>query len=94
MIKTFLRKTLYIEAPILLPREVTLMQNCNYNKTRLLADVKSMLWRIKQYYKKDATDANHPLCGKMVDELEKDLAKYADKLQAAIGGLSKEGKFS
>lgn len=70
------------------------MQNCNYNKTRILADVKSLIWRIKHYYRKDATDANHPLCGKMVDEMEKDLMKYAEKLQAAISGLSKEGKFN
>ncbi len=70
------------------------MQNCNYNKTRLLADVKSMLWRIKNFYKKDATDANHPLCNKVMDEMEKDLQKYAEKLQAAITGLSREGKYS
>ncbi|HSU73269.1 MAG TPA: hypothetical protein VLJ21_05475 [Candidatus Binatia bacterium] len=70
------------------------MQNCNYNKTRVLADVKSLIWRIKNFYRKDAKDANHPLCNALLDELERDLAKYADKLQLAVVGLSRENKFN
>ena len=44
-------------------------------------------------YKKDAKTASHPLCGKLLDELEHDLKKYSKKFEDAIVGLSKEGKF-
>ena len=44
-------------------------------------------------YKKDAKTANHPLCGKLLDELEHDLKKYSKKLEDAVTGLAKEGKY-
>lgn len=69
------------------------MQNCNYNKTRLLADMKSILWRINHYYKKDSSKAKHPVCAKILKDMEKDLAKYADRIQANIAQLSKASKF-
>jgi len=68
------------------------MHDCNYDKVQLLARCRKMMWQLKQY-KKDAKAAGHPLCGVMYDELEKDLTKHAKKLQDAIVGLAKEGKF-
>jgi hypothetical protein len=51
-----------------------------------------MIFQIKQY-KKDAKAAGHPLCDAMYADLEKDLTRHAKKLQDAIVGLAKEGKF-
>ncbi len=68
------------------------MHNCNFNKTALLVDMRRIIWRLDQY-RKDAKAANHPLCGKLLDELEHDLKKYSKKFEEAIVGLSKEGKF-
>jgi hypothetical protein len=68
------------------------MHNCNFNKTALLVDMRRIIWRLDQY-RKDAKAANHPLCGKLLDELEHDLKKYSKKFEDAIVGLSKEGKF-
>ena len=69
------------------------MHNCNFNKTALLVDFRRMIWRMEQY-KKDAKSANHPLCEKLLNECEGDLKKYSKKLEDAISGLAKEGKFN
>ncbi len=68
------------------------MHNCNFNKTALLVNLRRIIWRLETY-KKDAKAANHPLCGKLLDDMEADLKKYSKKLEDAIVGLSKEGKF-
>jgi hypothetical protein len=69
------------------------MHDCNYNKIALLHELRRLLWRIPQY-KKDSKSAGHPLCEKMYDELAKDLQKYSKKLEDAVVGLAKEGKFT
>ncbi len=69
------------------------MHNCNYNKIVLLARFRGMLWRLEQY-KKDAKAANHPLCNKVLDEIEADLKKHSKKLEDAIAGLARENKFT
>lgn len=69
------------------------MHNCNFNKTALLTDIRRILWRL-DVYKKDAKSASHPLCGKMLEEMGADLEKHSKKLEAAISGLAKEGKFT
>jgi len=75
-----------------IPEEVIVMHNCNFNKTALLVDMRRIIWRLDTY-RKDAKTASHPLCGKLMDEIEHDLKKYSKKLEDAIVGLSKEGKF-
>ena len=70
-----------------------MQENCNYNKSRLLADVSSLVWRIEKNYLQDAKKANHPLCAATCQELATDLKKHREKLRAAIEGLSKEDKF-
>ena len=69
------------------------MQNCNYNKTRLLADMKSVLWRIRHYYKKDATKAKHASCGKILKHMERELTKFTGQLESSVTQLAKKGKF-
>lgn len=69
------------------------MHNCNYNKVNTLSRIKGLAWRVDQYVQ-DAQKAGHPLCAEMFKEMEKDLAKHSKKLELAIEGLAKEGKFS
>jgi hypothetical protein len=68
-------------------------ENCNYNKTRLLSDMSSIIWRVEKYYLSDAEKAKHPLCAAACKDLVADLKKHKEKMRAAIEGLSKEGKF-
>lgn len=70
---------------------MTLESNCNFNKVHLLSRLASLCWRIQQY-KEDAEAANHPLCVKMLEELEADVKKHEKKLVDAVEGLAKEGK--
>ncbi|MBS3152000.1 hypothetical protein J4230_01175 [Candidatus Woesearchaeota archaeon] len=67
--------------------------NCNYNKAKLLIHLCPLRHRLEKYYVPDAEKAGHPLCAAIYRELAGDLKKYEDKLNAAIEGLSKEGKF-
>ena len=67
--------------------------NCNYNKAALLVSLRRTLWRLEQY-KKDAQIANHPLCVAVLKECEADMKKHSKKLEDAITGLAKEGKFT
>jgi hypothetical protein len=73
-------------------KEVIIVHNCNYDKVALLHELKSIYWRLDQY-SKDADEQNHPLCRKVYEDLKKDLDKHIKKLQAAVVGLAKEGKF-
>lgn len=68
-------------------------QNCNHNKTQLLAHLSSMIWKLEKQFIKDAEEANHPLCAKECEELSQDLKKHQEKLRQAVEGLSREGKF-
>ena len=67
--------------------------NCNYDKTHLLMRLQAVLWRMNTYCA-DAKKAGHPLCEKMYRELEHDLRKHSKKLESAISGLAKEGKYN
>jgi len=69
------------------------MHNCNFNKTALLTDIRRILWRLDTY-RKDAEKAGHPLCKELLNDMDKDLKKYSKKLEDAITGLAKEGKFT
>ena len=70
-----------------------MLNDCNYNKVRLLHDLSRINWYLKKHAKEDAKKHGHPLCLAMCEEMEKDMEKHIDKLRAAIIGLSKEGKF-
>ncbi len=54
------------------------MHNCNFNKTALLVDFRRIIWRLDQY-RKDAKSAGHPLCEKMLNDIEVDLKKHSKK---------------
>lgn len=69
------------------------MHNCNYNKVALLHELKRLSWKLDQYAK-DADAAVHPLCKAVYGDLKNDLEKHAKKLEQAVTGLAKEGKFT
>ncbi|RLE37739.1 hypothetical protein DRJ17_05905 [Candidatus Woesearchaeota archaeon] len=76
-------------------KEVNKMLNdCNYNKVRLLYDLSKIVGFLKRHAKEDANKEGHKLCYAMYKEIEEDLEKHIEKLRIAIEGLSKESKFN
>lgn len=70
-----------------------MLDNCNYNKVRLLHDLSRIVWYLENHAKKDSETAGHELCHGMCEDLQNDLEVHMEKLRTAIEGLSKEGKF-
>lgn len=71
-----------------------MLDNCNYNKVRLLHDLSRIAQFLKKHAKKDAKKSRkHGSCHKLYGELEKDLDKHIGKLNKAIGTLAKKGYF-
>lgn len=70
-----------------------MLENCNYNKIRLLHDLSKIVWYLEKHAKRDAKEGGHELCHAMCEELQKDLEKHIEKVSKAIIGLSKEDKF-
>ena len=71
-----------------------MVNDCNYNKVKLLHDLSKINFHIERHAKKDAESAGHVLCNAMCTELQADLEKHMNKLRMAIEGLSREGKFN
>ena len=63
------------------------MDNCTYNKTKLLHQMSRLDWFIDKYAKKDAKKAKHGACQKAMTALQKDLHKH---MKALHGHLSKK----
>ena len=72
---------------------IKVLENCNYNKVKLLHDLNRIIWHLEKHAKEDAKEGGHELCYAMCEELLQDLEKHTEKLRQAIEGLSKEGKF-
>jgi hypothetical protein len=62
-----------------------MMDNCTYNKTKLLHEMAKLTGFIEKYAKKDAKSAKHGKCSKMINDLHKDLKKHMDTLSKALG---------
>jgi len=71
-----------------------MLNDCNYDKTLLIAKLSKIILFLKKHAEEDALKDNHVLCDKLYSELAEDLEKYVEKLRLAIEGLSKEGKFN
>jgi len=71
-----------------------MLSNCNYDKTKLLAKISKLMGFIDKHAAKDAEKDGHPLCGEEYKELKQDLERHAEKLRAAVEGLSREGKYN
>ena len=71
-----------------------MLNDCNYNKVRLLHDLSRIVWYLEKHAKQDAQEEGHELCHAMCAEIQADLEKHIEKLKQAVTGLSKEDKFS
>ncbi|MFO8016982.1 MAG: hypothetical protein R6U32_07840 [Candidatus Woesearchaeota archaeon] len=71
-----------------------MLEDCNYNKVRLLHDLSRISWYLDRHAKKDAKEGGHELCHEMCHELQQDLEKHIEKLKQAVVGLAKEDKFN
>lgn len=69
------------------------LRSCNYDKTKLLVMLGEASHFIETHAAVDANSEGHPLCEAEYRELQADLEKHMAKLQAAVSGLSKEGKY-
>lgn len=70
-----------------------MLNDCNYNKVRLLHDLSKIAAYLDRHAKGDAKKEGHELCYQMNEELLEYMNKHIEKLRQAIEGLSKEGKF-
>ena len=70
-----------------------MLNDCNYDKVKLIHHMSKLITFIDRYAIKDADREGHPLCSKEYEELKNDLEKHVGKLSSAVKGLSKEDKF-
>ena len=71
-----------------------MLNNCNYDKTKLLYKILRIAEFIDKHAIKDAERESHPLCAEEYKELKQDLEKHIEKLRLAVEGLSREGKYN
>tara|TARA_Y100000310_G_C20530626_1_gene738247 strand:+ start:122 stop:334 length:213 start_codon:yes stop_codon:yes gene_type:complete len=69
-----------------------MLNNCNYNKVRILHDLSRISNFVKKHAKKDAKGV-HKGCQKVYSNLHKDLEKHLEVLTTGVSGLAKKGKF-
>jgi len=60
------------------------LDNCCYNKVKLLAEISQMIWFIERHAEPDAQKANDEKCFIAVEELRNDLEKYVVKLSQLV----------
>jgi len=62
-----------------------MLDNCKYNKVKLLADLSSIVWFIDKCCKKDMQAANEEKCCQdSICNLRDDLEKHINKLQEQL----------
>lgn len=54
------------------------MDNCKYNKVKILHDLSALCWFIQKHALEDAKKANDADCVKKLQELSKDLEKHLE----------------
>ncbi len=69
------------------------MKNINYNLIKMLHTKLDDLWRIENYYLRDAQKSKSTSCVKMFKVMQKDLKKHIDLLTAEIGRHMKNKQF-
>ena len=71
-----------------------MLNNCNYDKTKILYKILRLAEFIEKHAIKDSERDWHPLCAEEYKELKQDLEKHIEKLRLAVEGLSREGKYN
>jgi hypothetical protein len=61
-----------------------MIDNCTYNKAKVLHHLAKINWFIEQHCKKDAKAAKHSGCDKLFKSIQKDLEKNVRLLQEAL----------
>ena len=60
------------------------MDNCTYNKIKLMHELSRIAGFLERHGKKDAKSAKHTKCIEIMNNLHKDLLSYIDQLSAGI----------
>ena len=63
----------------------TVLDNCEYNEIKLLHELSSLQWFLKQHAIKDAQAANHEKCKEFMEFLAHDLEKHIGALREKMG---------
>lgn len=61
-----------------------MLNNCKYDKIKLLHELSCILWFIKKHAKEDAQKENHGECLLLYEELQKSLEEQISKLHHAL----------
>jgi hypothetical protein len=61
-----------------------MLDNCTYNKIKLMHEVSSMLWFIQRHGYHDAKAAGDMSCLEVLQELEEDLQKTLGRLRQYV----------
>ncbi len=61
-----------------------MLDNCCYNKIKLIHDLSGMVWFIKKYAIEDAQKANDTACVELLTKLQEDLHKHQHQLKHMI----------
>ncbi len=68
------------------------LNNCDYNKIKVVHELSQLQWFLEKHAMPDATAHGHPLCANMWKEIHSEINKWLEKPLLAIEGRSKEGK--
>ena len=61
-----------------------MLKNSNYDKVKILHEMSSLLWFIKEHAIKEAAKHGHERCLIYYKELEKDLERHVTQLEETI----------
>ena len=70
-----------------------MLNNCNYDKVRLIHEFSKIAGFLKKHAIKDAEKNKHPQCKAFYTALLADVNQHIDVLRGQVEGLSKKGKF-
>lgn len=60
------------------------LDNCSYNKVKMMHELSSLLWFIQKHAKLDAQAAGDIDCIQMLEELERDVQKHLERLSKSL----------
>jgi len=61
-----------------------MLNDCKYNKVKLLHELSSLAWFIDQCALKDAEKSNEDGCLEVLKDLSRDLKKYTEAIEKAM----------
>lgn len=61
-----------------------MLNNCYYNKIKLLHELSSIVWFVEKHALKDAQEASDQECVKTLQDLSKNLDQHIDNLKKQL----------